>query len=351
MSICVHLWLILSIFHEYTTELDAHNMIRTTYRHRSGTILSDLTNEQIVDAIGDSRGTLWVDMQNPTPEEYEYVLRNLFHFHELAIEDTISDVHGPKVDDYGDSMYIVFHVISLGDERMDIHTDEVDAFLGRNYLVTVHDSQYDVFDRMQETRNHERNGLARGPSYLLYELIDFQLDATVDLLTRFEEHLDLLGDQIFENAGADSSRILNDLLTAKSSALRLRRVLVPQREVLGRLMRQDYAVISADQRIYYRDIYDHLARLADLADSMRDLATSTIETHLALVNNRMNEVMKVLTVFAAIFIPLTFLAGVYGMNFEYMPELNSHWAYPMIWVVFISIVVGMLWYFRRRRWI
>ena len=160
-----------------------------------------------------------------------------------------------------------------------------------------------------------------------------------------------MGDQIFENAGADSSRILNDLLTAKSSALRLRRVLVPQREVLGRLMRQDYAVIPADQRIYYRDIYDHLARLADLADSMRDLATSTIETHLALVNNRMNEVMKVLTVFAAIFIPLTFLAGVYGMNFEYMPELSSHWSYPMIWVVFISIVVGMLWYFRRRRWI
>ena len=173
----------LSISHEYTTELDAHDMIRTTYRHRSGTILSDLTNEQLVDAIGDSRGTLWVDMQNPTPEEYEYVLRKLFHFHELAIEDTISDVHGPKVDDYGDTMYIVFHVISLGDERMDIHTDEVDAFLGRNYLVTVHDSQYDVFDRMQEARNHERNGLARGPSYLLYELIDFQLDATVDLLS------------------------------------------------------------------------------------------------------------------------------------------------------------------------
>ena len=326
-------------------------MIRTIYRHRSGTILTDLTKEQLLDAVGDSRGSLWVDMQNPTDEEYEQVLQRLFGFHELAIEDTTSDVHGPKVDDYGDSMYIVYHAIGLGDERMDIHTDEVDVFLGRNYLVTVHDSQIDVFDRMQQARNHESNGLARGPSYLLYQLIDLQLDATVNLLTQFEEDLDVLGDEIFENAGANSSEILNDLLTAKSSALRLRRVLVPQREVLGRLMRQDYAMIPADHRIYYRDIYDHLARLADLADSMRDLATSTIETHLALVNNRMNEVMKVLTVFAAIFIPLTFIAGVYGMNFEHMPELTSSIGYPMIWVLFISIVVGMLWYFRRKQWI
>jgi magnesium transporter len=204
---------------------------------------------------------------------------------------------------------------------------------------------------MQMPGNHEKHGLARGPSYLLYQLIDLQLDASVELFSQFEERLDVLGDQIFENAGADSSRILNDLLTAKSSALRLRRVLVPQREVLDRLVRQDYAVFPAEHRIYYRDVYDHLVRLADLADSMRDLATSTIETHLALVNNRMNEVMKVLTVFAAIFIPLTFLAGVYGMNFDFMPELHSVWGYPMIWGIFIIIAGGMLWFFRRRQWL
>jgi magnesium transporter len=326
-------------------------MIRTTYRHRSGAILTDLTDEQLVDAVGDSRGTLWVDMQDPTPDEYEQILRKLFDFHKLAIEDTVKDVHGPKIDDYGDSMYIVFHVITPGDERMDIHTEEVDVFLGRNYLVTVHDDQNGVFDRMQAPSNHEKNGLARGPSYLLYQLIDLQIDISVDLFSRFEDRLDVLGDQIFDNAGANSSAILNDLLTAKSSALRLRRVLVPQREVLDRLMRQDYASIPAEHRIYFRDVHDHLVRLADLADSMRDLATSTIETHLALVNNRMNEVMKVLTVFAAIFIPLTFIAGVYGMNFSHMPELDSPWGYPMIWAVFISIVVGMLWFFRRRQWL
>lgn len=326
-------------------------MIRTTYRHRSGAILTDLTNEQLADAVGDSRGTLWVDMQNPTAEEYDQILRKLFDFHNLAIEDTVKDIHGPKIDDYGDSMYIVYHAISPGDERMDIHTDEVDVFLGRNYLVTIHEGQNVAFDRMQAPDRHEKNGLARGPSYLLYQLIDLQLDASVDLFSQFEEHLDVLGDQIFENAGANSSAILNDLLTAKSSALRMRRVLVPQREVLDHLMRQDYASIPAEHRIYFRDVHDHLVRLADLADSMRDLATSTIETHLALVNNRMNEVMKVLTVFAAIFIPLTFIAGVYGMNFEYMPELHSAWGYPMIWFVFIGIVVGMLWFFRRRQWL
>ncbi len=326
-------------------------MIRTTFRHRSGAILTDLTDEQLAEAVSDSRGMLWVDMQDPTPDEFDRILHKLFDFHQLAIEDTVHDVHGPKIDDYGDSMYIVFHAISPGDERMDIHTDEVDVFLGRNFLVTIHESQNLVFDHMQQPDKHEKNGLARGPSYLLYQLIDLQLDASVDLFSRFEERLDVLGDQIFDNAGANSSAILNDLLTAKSSALRLRRVLVPQREVLDRLMRQDYASIPAAHRIYFRDVHDHLVRLAALADSMRDLATSTIETHLALVNNRMNEVMKVLTVFAAIFIPLTFLAGVYGMNFEFMPELHSVWGYPMVWLGFITITVTMLWFFRRRRWL
>lgn len=326
-------------------------MIRTIYRHRTGAIVTDLTQAQLADAVNDNRGALWIDMEAPTADEYDLVLRQLFDFHPLAVEDAISDVHSPKIDDYGASMYIVYHAVSLGDERMDIHTSEIDVFLSRSFLVTIHDLQYDVYDRFQEIQYHEQGGLARGPAFLLYELMDRQLDSYVVLLDRFEQHLEELGDRIFDEADRGDRAILNDLLTAKSSALRVRRVLVPQREVLDRLARIDYTVIPLEARIYFRDVYDHLARLAELAESMRDLATSTIETHLVLVNNRMNEIMKVLTVFAAIFIPLGFLASVYGMNFDYMPELHTPIGYPLLWVIFLGIVGGMLWYFRRRRWI
>ena len=127
--------------------------------------------------------------------------------------------------------------------------------------------------------------------------------------------------------------------------------MIPQERVLELLSKSDFASIPADARIYFGNVLDHISRLAALADSMRDLATSTIEIYLVLVNNRTNEIMKVLTIFAAIFIPLGFLASVYGMNFDYMPELHSPWAYPLLWLFFLSIVGGMLWYFRRRQWI
>jgi magnesium transporter len=145
--------------------------------------------------------------------------------------------------------------------------------------------------------------------------------------------------------------MLNELLTAKSSALRLGRMLAPQRELVSRLSVGEYPVVPQTVRIYYRDVYDHMARLTNLAESMRDLATSTIETHLALVNNRMNEVMKVLTMISTIFIPLSFVAGVYGMNFDHMPELAHPWAYPAVWGIFLSISAGMMVFFRRRGWI
>jgi len=165
--------------------------------------------------------------------------------------------------------------------------------------------------------------------------------------------METLGDQIFHTDPnqAKERGLIEDILTAKSTALRIRRILGPQRDLLNRLARDDYAVIPARTRIYFRDVYDHLLRVADLAESMRDLASSTMETHLTLVNNRMNEVMKVLTIISTIFIPLSFLAGVYGMNFEFMPELHHAWTYPALWVVFLSIGGGMLWMFRRRGWL
>ncbi len=327
-------------------------MIRTLYRHPSGTVM-DLAADQLAEGIKDNRATLWIDMLNPTQEEYELVLTQLFHFHPLAVEDAIRDSHVPKVDDYNSYLFVVAHTIHLGDERMDLDTHELDMFLGQNYLITMHDVTMSNIDRLWDPTYHDERGLARGSAMLLYELLDRQVDTYTPLIDQFEERLETLGDQIFHSNSTrgPEQELIEAILTAKSTALRLRRILGPQRDLLNRLARDDYAVIPARTRIYFRDIYDHLLRVADLADSMRDLASSTMETHLTLVNNRMNEVMKVLTIISTIFIPLSFLAGVYGMNFAFMPELNQPWTYPALWMIFLAIGGGMLYMFRRRGWL
>ena len=327
-------------------------MIRLLYRHPSGAVLTDLEDGEIRRALNERRSALWIDLQAPTEEEYEAVLVQLFQFHPLAVEDVISDIHVPKLDDYGRYLFLVLHTLGIGDERMDIHTYEMNIFLGANYLVTIHDEPRPTIDKLWTPDYHAEGGLARGPAYVLYDVLDQQVDAYVPLLERFDERLEELGDAIFLFDNRNSqTEVLNDLLTAKSSALRLRRILMRQREILYKLSVAEYDVVPSDMHLYFRDVFDHLVRLDDLADSMRDLASTTIEAHLALVNNRINDAMKVLTVMGTLFLPLSFLAGVYGMNFVYMPELNWPWAYPLIWLIFIGAVVGMLAWFRRQNWL
>ncbi|WP_162495745.1 MULTISPECIES: magnesium/cobalt transporter CorA [Caldilinea] len=325
-------------------------MIRIMCRYADGRVELDVPLEKLADLMKDARNYIWVDMQGEPNAQSERILREVFRFHPLAIEDALKDSHVPKVDDYGTYLYLVFHIVALGAEPMDIDTQEIDVFLGLNYLVTLHEDVRRSIERLWDAGHHIEVGLARGPAMLLYELLDSQVDNFIPLIDAFEEELERLGDDIFR-AHLEERELLNRLLTAKSSSLRLVRVLVPQRELLGRLSTGEYRVIPPQVRLYYRDIYDHLMRLASLADSMRDLAGSTIETHLALVNNRMNEIMKLLTMVSTIFIPLSFLAGVYGMNFEYMPELQIRWFYPLMWGIFISIALIMLWTFRRRKWL
>lgn len=323
-------------------------MIRILYRHRSTGIVDELPLDKLEAAVQDKQLTLWVDMLDPSEAEWRHIYSDIFHFHQLAIEDAVVDSHLPKLDDFNTFLFLVVHTVRLGDERMDLHTHEIDIFLGLNYLVTTHVTSSAALDRMFQPEYHKTSGLAKGPAFTLYELLDRQVDAYIPLVEEFEERIEVLGDAIFRSTPASRVATLNDLLTAKSTALRLRRFLIPQRETINRLATLEYGVVPAETRIYFRDVYDHMVRLADLADGTRDLVDATIETHLALANNRMNEVMKVLTIISSIFIPLTFLAGVYGMNFDFMPELHWKWAYPAIWIIFV--VIAALLYLTFRRW-
>lgn len=327
-------------------------MIRILYRHRSGALINDLSPDQLPAALKDPQARAWIDLQSPTDEELQLVLTKLFRFHPLAVEDAISEVHIPKVDDYGSYLYLVFHTLKLGDERMDIDTFEIDVFLGPNYLITLHHDYPSVtIDHLWKVEYHQTRGLARGAPLLLYELLDRQLDGYTPLLDQFEARIEELNDLIFLNERSDERSRLNEILTAKSSALRVRRILLPQREVLGYLAQRDFSAIPAEARIYFQDLYDHILRLSELAESMRELVNGTMTIHLTLASNRLNEIMKVLTIISTIFIPLSFIAAIYGMNFELMPELRQPWGYPLIWFIFLTVGASMLYFFRRRRWL
>ncbi len=328
-------------------------MIRILYRHTSGALVHELPLEQLASAMRDTNALVWVDMLNPAPEEQKKILDDIFNFHPLAVEDTAHSVLLPKINDYRRYLYIVIHSIYLGDEPVHMISSELDIFLGPNFLITIHEKEMSSINALWEDKaHHSQEGISRGPALLFYEILESQADRITRLLDGFEAELERLGDIIFQKKG-DISResLLDDLLTAQSSALRLNRVLQPQRDLMNRLAQTDYSVIPATARPYFADIYDHLNRMVGLVESMRELSRSTIEIYMALSNNRMNEIIKVLTITSTIFLPLSFLAGVYGMNFKHMPELDWLWSYPAVLVIFVLVAGLMLRFYRRRGWL
>jgi magnesium transporter len=327
-------------------------MVRIFYRHGSGSLVRNLPQEQLAAAAREGNASLWVDMVNPTQAEYEEILHTVFNFHPLAIEDAANSILVPKINDYRRYLFLVIHSVYYGTEPVDLTSSEMDIFLGPNFLVTIHEREMSSIDELwQDEAFHESEGLAQGPAMLLYEILDRQVDRFMRLLDQFETELERLGDVIFQRTGASDHGLLDDILTAKSSALRLSRVLNPQRDLMHRLATNEYSVIPASARVYYADIHDDMVRMAGLVDGMQALVNSTVDIYLALANNQMNEIMKVLTIVTSIFIPLSFLAGVYGMNFEFMPELGWRWGYPLIWLVFISIALTLLRYFHKWKWL
>jgi magnesium transporter len=327
-------------------------MIRILYRHSSGALVHELPVEQLASAIGDSNAVVWVDMEDPTLEEQQKILVDALTFHPLAVEDTINSVLLPKINDYRRYLYIVIHSIYPGDELVHMISSELDIFLGPNYLITIHEREMSSIDGLWlDMEHHGSEGISRGPALLLYEILESQMDRIARLLDNFEAELERLGDIIFQKGDISRESLLGDLLTAQSSALRLNRILQPQRDLMHRLSQADYSVIPASTRPYFADIHDHLTRMVGLVESMRELTRSTIDIYMALSNNHMNQIIKVLTVISTIFLPLSFLAGVYGMNFRYMPELGWPWAYPLMWVVFIAVAWLMLRIFQKRGWL
>ena len=325
-------------------------MIRSIFCPKEGPRQVDLAPEQIAQALNTPEGLLWVSLEQSTEAELLSMLRDMFHFHPLAIEDCLSEGYqAPKVDDFGPYLFIIVHALQADFPLDHLDTMELNCFLGPNYLVTSYKCpQMPPIQTMWERLTRDERPIERGADFLCYNILDHLVDAYMPLIDTMDEEIDRIEGEVLDRP---KPAILQHILSLKHSILVLRRIIAPQREVLNRLSRDDLPQIAPTHRIYYRDIYDHLTRIHDLSESVRDVVTGTLDIYLSASSNRLNEVMKALTIVSTIFLPLSFLAGVYGMNFDYLPELHWRYGYHFVWGIFILVVVGMLGYFRYRDWI
>jgi magnesium transporter len=335
-------------------------MIRALYRTGAGDVREDLSPEAFTAALQDPEGLLWVDFSDEPAASCEPILREVFKFHPLAVDDALEETHAPRVDDWGQYLYLNLHAMAFDLQAEEpLRTVELDVFLGRDYLVTYHtqpiaslDSawaacQRDACGELSRTDRH----LQRGAGYLLYRLADELVAQHMTVVEEIDDAIDAIEDQVF---GEPTASTLQEIFTMKRALLRLRRILAPQREVLNKLARGDFAAVSSDDRVYFRDVYDHLVRLHEISENLRDLVGSALDSYLSVVNNRMNEVMKVLTVITTLFMPLSFLAGFFGMNF-FQPVVplevwTSRTAFALMLVAMILLPLTMAVWMHRRGW-
>lgn len=317
------------------------------YLTPDGNVLQKVEIDQIISLLATGKGLLWVDIEDTANEDVQF-LTDVFHFHPLAVADCVSkNIHSPKIDQFEDHLFIIVHGINYHIESDVVETTELALFLGKNYVVTSHDvpmkSVTSAMERLHVNGRHMR----WEADMLAHDILDALVNNIMPIIDELDQKCSDIESEVIEHPKKET---LSSIMQLKRSILALNRVMSPQRELVNSLARGDYPLISKRAHIYYRNIYDHLVRIEMLTQGIRDLTDSVLATHLSSVSNRMNDVMKVLTIFASIFIPLTFIAGVYGMNFANMPELQWQYGYFAIWGVMVLVAISLVVFFKKRKW-
>ncbi len=322
-------------------------MIRTLYRNSKGGVTTDVPESHWKVVIHDAGGLFWVDFADEPPERVQKLFVDVFRFHPLAIEDALQQAHVPKVDDWGEYVYAVLHGISFDPANNELDTNEIDIFLSKNFLVTHHKNPQASADHVWKVCQRDERYLTRGPDYLLYHIADTLVSDFMPVIDQLDDAIDHLEDEVFTST---SRVVLSKIFSIKRAVLHLRRIISPQREVMNRLTRDTYGAVDPSERIYFRDVYDHLVRLADINDTLRDLISGVLDIYLSVSANRTNETVKILTIFSAMFLPISFIAGFFGMNFEWLP-FSELWLLIFGLALMIIVPVIMWRWFRGQRWI
>ncbi len=294
---------------------------------------------------------VWVNVEGLGDADTIRQLGKIFHLHPLALEDVVHVHQRPKVEQYGDTLFLVARMVRLNGQ---LDTEQVSLFLGKNFVLTFLEDPGDSFDPVrQRLRSGPGRMLSSGASYLTYALLDAVIDAYFPVVENLGERLETVEDTIVVQPTRTAIAQVHDL---KRDLRTLRRAMFPLREAINLLSRDSDSLIDDDTRVYLRDCYDHTVQIIDLVETYRELGADLTDLYLSSQGNRMNEVMKVLTIISTLFMPLSFIVGVYGMNFNTdispwnMPELNSPYGYPTVWAVLVTLALGMLWWFYRKGW-
>ena len=289
----------------------------------------------------------WINVEGIDPETIQKI-GDHFDVHPLVSEDIVSLGQRPKMEDYGDHIFIVLKMIYFNEKLNEIIDEQISLILGPNFVISIQEKEGDVFDPIRQ-RIRESKGRIRtmGADYLAYTLLDAVVDNYYIIIERRGDEIEGLEEDIIVNP---HNEIGHNIHQFKRDMIYLKKQIWPLREVIGGLQRNESKLIKKHTNIYLRDVYDHVIQVIDTIETFRDMLSGMHDSYLSSISNKMNEIMKVLTIFAAIFIPLTFLAGVYGMNFEYMPELKWRYGYFLILAVMASIGLGLVFYFKRKKW-
>lgn len=327
-------------------------MIRSILIQPDGARKTGLTETEFQAALKDPDALLWISLEHPTADEAARILSNTFHFHPLTIDDCLnSGYQTPKVDDFRSYIFIIAHALQMQDSAnlTELDTSELNIFLGANYLVTVFlDERMTSVDHLWSLLERDERLTQHGSDFLCHSLLDILVDEYMPVLDQLDDEIELLEDLVLAHP---TNHLLQQILEIKHVLMSLRRIMSPQREVMNRLSRDEYPMIDAVSRIYFRDVYDHLVRFQDLVESLRDIVSGSMDIYLNSNSLRMNEIMKALTIVSTIFLPLSFIAGMFGMNFTHMiPPWDWQYGYALFWLICIVIAGGMLIYFKRKGW-
>jgi magnesium transporter len=304
--------------------------------------------------LKDETNLVWVDLRGETPEDLataEEILKNDFNFHSLTIEDCLENRNQPKIEAFPNYLYFIVHGVRPEQiSPSNFATKELDGYLGKNYVVTFHREPFATLKEVKRQVRTSTFACQRGPSYLLHQILDQLVDHYMPLVDTIDDEINDLEEKVIASSKSDNAT-LQDIMNLRRGVARLKRVSARQLQVLYRLSHGEFPQIPDNVLPYFRDVYDHLLRISDLSESYRDLISGLFDSHFAVVANRTNEIMKTLAIVSAVILPLSLIAGIYGMNFDYMPELKTRFGYFATLGAMVVITLLLLLYFWQRGWI
>lgn len=319
------------------------------YQNGSDFVEEGFPPTRLTELLANPDNLIWVDMEEPTKED-EKILADVFHFHPLTIEDAVMTRNQPKVEAFPGYLFFIFHGVKSETNSHNFVTKELDGYLGKNFVVTYHRENFRSIDKVKRQVRTSPFVCGRGADYLLHQILDELVDLYVPVVDDFDTSINDIEERIFRSKKA-SNAILEEILDLKRSIARLRRISSKQLSVLYRISHGELPLIEESHLPFFRDVHDHLLRVSDLAENYRELIGGLLDIQFSVVSNRTNEVMKVLTIFSAIMLPLSLIAGIYGMNFDYIPELHTQNGFYITIAVMVIITLGLLFYFWRKGWI